>query len=340
MKPTLVLDQHFRQIEELFDPASYEKLSQLCHIIGGQNWSLKREVIEDHLQDMAFYVAAHPVINEKELMQATGLKAIVEVAGTFREGIDYDTCFKRNIEVLSCSPGFKYSVAEMAVGMMIAGGRGLVHEHEKFRTGYENWLDDNIGRDFSLYEQKIGFIGYGAIAQECSRLLKPFNPKTLAFDPWLQQSGAQFDNVDFVNLEEVVSRSRCLVVAAQPTDENWKLLSRELIEKMQPGSLVVVISRSHLVDLDALMDAAEQQKITVAIDVFPFEPVLPKDKIRNLPNVILSPHRAAAVEGGRHLIGRMLVHDIEAILQNRTERMLLPANPDTITKILGATNFK
>ena len=53
-------------------------------------------------------------------------------------------------------------------------GRGIVDEHERFRTGSERWLNDNAGIDFSLHGQTVGFVGFGSIAQECTRLLQPF----------------------------------------------------------------------------------------------------------------------------------------------------------------------
>ena len=110
------------------------------------------------------------------------------MAGTFQAGLDYDACIERGIEVLSCAPGFRRSVAEMALGLMIAGGRGIVDEHERFRTGSERWFNDNVGVDFSLHGQTVGFVGFGSIAQECTRLLRPFAPRIRAYDPWLESS--------------------------------------------------------------------------------------------------------------------------------------------------------
>ena len=335
-KPIAILDQHFRAVEELFTPDAYARLQSLCTIHGGLNWPMRREELTALLPRTTFLVAARPMLDLAELEAAPALRAVIEVSGTFQTGLDYDCCFARGVEVLSCAPGFRYSVAEMTLGLILAGGRGIVSEHERFRQGFERWFDDDVGRGFSLYGQTIGFVGYGAIARECARLLAPFNPRIKAFDPWLKASGRDTGEATLCELEEVMTSCRCIVVAASPTDENYRMISRKLVEKIPQGTMVVVISRAHLVDFEALFDAAQEGRIVLASDVFPDEPVSWHDPIRSGHNVIWSPHRAAAVEGGRQPIGDMIVDDIAAILDGRPERRLEPASPATISNIIGA----
>ena len=335
-KPPLIMDQHFRQIEELFRPDAYSALNDICDIIGGVNWPMPRKVFLDNLPVSEFIVAAKPELTREEIASAPNLKAVIEVSGTFQMGLDYEACFERGIEVLSCAPGFRYSVAEMTVGLMLAGARGIVEEHERFRAGSERWLADNSGADFSLYGQTISFIGYGSIARETARLLAPFSPRIKAFDPWLKASGDAPEDITFCELEEALTTSRCVVVAATPTEENFQLISRSLIRKIPRGTLVVIVSRAHLVDFAALTEAAERGQIRLASDVFPQEPVSKRDPVRHCENAIWSPHRAAAVDGGRHPIGDMILHDITAIQAGRPERQLQVASPQTVQKIIRA----
>lgn len=335
-KPPLIMDQYFRQLEELFRPSTFATLGALCDIRGAVNWQMSRDEFLESLPDAEFVVAAQPELDRDELATAKNLKAVIEVSGTFQTGLDYEACFERGIEVLSCAPGFRYSVAEMALGLVLSGARGIVDEHERFRQGSERWLHDNIGTDFSLYGQSFGFIGFGSIARECARLLSPFSPSIKAFDPWLKATGAEIDNVTFCELEEVVTTTRCVVVAATPTEDNYQLVSKRLIQSIPRGTLVVVISRAHLVDFEALIEAAEEGRIRVASDVFPREPVSKRDSMRQAENVIWSPHRAAAVEGGRHPIGDMIVHDVQAIINGSSERQLQAASPETVRKIIRA----
>jgi len=334
-KPLLILDQHFRKLEELFSPAAFEALSRLCQVEGGRNWPMPRARIEELLPQATFYVAARPELTSADLAAAPGLRATIEVSGAFRDGLDYDACFDKGIEVLSCSPGFRTSVAEMTLGMILAAGRGLVAEHEAFRRGSERWLDDREESDFTLYGQTVGFIGYGQIARETHRLMAPFEPRVLAYDPFLEDQSV---GAALCDLDTLVSHSRVVIVAAVPSEDTKGLLSKELIEKLRPGALIVLISRAWCADFPALMAAAEAGRICVATDVFPDEPLHPSDPLRQARNVILSPHRAAAVPGGRQLIGDMILADIQAMLDGRPERQLKPANARMIESLVAAQN--
>lgn len=333
MKPRLILDQHFRRVEELFTPATYRALSDRCEILGGQNWPMERSAVLEALPGATFYVAAKPELTRAELAMAPHLRATIEVSGAFQDGLDYTACFERGVEVLCCAPGFRQSVSEMTLAMILAGGRGLVEEHEAFRRGAEHWLDDRDGTDFTLYGATVGFIGYGQIARETHRLMAPFAPRVLAYDPFLTETD---DGAELCDLERLIAEARVIVVATVPSEETRGLLSRDLIAQLRPGALVVVVSRAWCVDFPALIEAAEVGRIRVATDVFPHEPVSATDPVRRARNVILSPHRAAAVPGGRQLIGEMILHDITAILEGRPERQLKPAEPDMVASLVAA----
>lgn len=331
-KPVLILDQHFRTRDELFKPEVFAELNDLCEIIGGQDRPLDRKVMQNAFSQADFYAAAFPKMTSDEVANSQNLKAVIELAGAFNEGLAYDACFERNIEVLSCAPGFRQSVGEMTLAMILAGARGLVAEHERFRNGGEHWLDDCEDTDFTLFGQKVGFVGYGQIARETHRLMAPFGPNVKAYDPFLDA----VEGVELCSMQELVDHARVIVVAAVPSEENRNLLSANLISRLAPGALVVVISRAWCVDFEALIAAAHSGRIRVATDVFPKEPVEVNDSLRSTQNVIFSPHRAAAVPGGRQLIGDMILHDLKAILRGQPERLLKAAEPEQVASLVTA----
>lgn len=333
MKPLLILDNHFRTRDELFRPETYAALTTLCEVHGGADAPMARDDVLSLLPRAAFYVASRPSLTAAEIAGAPHLKATIEVSGAFHDGLDYPALFERGIEVLSCSPGFRQSVAEMTLAMMLAAGRGLVEEHCAFARHAERWLDDRAEGDFSLYGQRIGFIGYGQIAQETHRLLGPFAPQVMAYDPFLAQDTPGVERTD---LDTLVSQCRVVVVAAVPSDSTRGLLSAELIARLQRGALVVLISRAWCADFDALTAAARAGRIRVATDVYPDEPLPADAPIRDGRNMILSPHRAAAVPGGRQLIGEMILHDVRAILEGKPDRHLKPADPDLVRGLVAA----
>lgn len=335
MKPVIVVDAFWRLVDELFSKDDWAALGSIAEIVWGRDEPMPAALLSEAGRGMRYYIAAKPSLTPAQLSDAVNLKAIIEVGGSFPDGLDYDQCFARGIEVLSCAPGFRNSVAEMALAMVLAGGRGLVAEHEAFRRGEENWLNDKLDTDFSLFGQDVGFVGFGSIGRQCAALMQPFAPVIRAYDPWLDPAIAAAAGATLVPLDEVMARSRCVIVAATPTRENRGLVSEAMIARMPRGALLVVISRAHLVDFGAMERAVAENRIRAATDVFPEEP-WPRDaSIRSLDGIILSPHRAAAVRGGRHLIGAMILADVRRMLAGTPPLALQRADPARIEQLVG-----
>jgi phosphoglycerate dehydrogenase-like enzyme len=95
----------------------------------------------------------------------------------------------------------------------------------------------------------------------------------------------------------------------------------------------VLISRSHLVDFDALTKLVSAGRFRAAIDVFPQEPLPLDHPIRRAPGVVLSAHRAGSVAQELRGIGRMVVDDLEALLRGLPPWAMQPAQPELIRRL-------
>jgi phosphoglycerate dehydrogenase-like enzyme len=124
---------------------------------------------------------------------------------------------------------------------------------------------------------------------------------------------------------------------AVPSTENQALLTRELLELIQPGAVLVLISRAHVVDFDALTELVLAGRFKAAIDVFPTEPLPLDHPIRQAPGAVLSAHRAGSVPEGLWEIGQMVVDDLEAIVRGLPPQRLQPAHPELIGRYPGTT---
>lgn len=337
-KPKVILDPSWRRLGELFAPADLDSLRDEFDVIWAQDAPMPGAALDAALEGAFAYIAATPRLDAARLAIASGLRAVIEVSGAFPDTIDYDACDARGVEVLSCAPGFRQPVAEMALAMTLGGARGLFAEHEAFRRGEERWLEDYEGRDFSLYGASVGFVGYGQIAREIHRLITPFGVSVRAYDPWLDPARASAAGVMLLELDQVMQTSRCLFVTAAPTTENKGMIDAERLAHLPDAAMVVLVSRAHLVDFDALLSEVATGRIRAAIDVFPTEP-LPRDhSARNLPGLILSPHRAAAVEGGRQLIGRLILDDLRLLSGGQKPENLQRAHGLDVSKLAGTGN--
>lgn len=329
-KPRVLLDPHFRPMEPLFGPAGLERLRSFADLVWAQDGPAPSEVVTAAASDLAAIVTGwwrHGSVDDYPK-----LRAILEVGGAFPNPslLDYEACFARGIRVLSCAPGFAPAVAEMALGMAIAASRDIVASDAAFRDGTEKWGFAGDVADFQLFDLPIGMIGFGGLARALKPMLAPFRCRIAAYDPWLTDAYLRTQDVEPVALEELLASSRVVFVLAVPSSANRAMLDRRLLSMIQPGAVVVLISRAHVVDFDALTEMVLEGRFRAAIDVFPTEPLPADHPIRSARGAILSAHRAGGGEQTYRRIGRMVVDDLEAVLAGLPPQEMQVAQPEYI----------
>ena len=340
-KPTVLVDPSFRKMDEIFSPADMRRLPELVNVIWGKSEPMPHD---DAVEALA---GADAVICSSwrygDILHTTPkLRAILTVSGGFPSDLDYDYCFRNGIRVLSAAPAFGRQVAEMALGMAIACARAVVDGHQAMQRSGEDYLHaGNVGT-FTLYHKQVGLIGYGGLARCLHPLLKPFGCRVAVYDAWLGERYLRRQGVTPLPLEELISTSQVIFVLAVPSHENRALLDRALLERIRPGAALILVSRAHLVDFDALTEFLHAGRFRAAIDVFPQEPLDPAHPIRRAPNVVLSAHRAGTVKEALWEIGEMVLDDLEAIANGmppqrmqRPSRNLRPAMPAPASRDTG-----
>ncbi len=328
-KPRVVVDPHFRTMEEIFSPADLARLHATVEVIWGRDEPMPLDAARAALEDAVAIVSSGWRYSELP-GEAAALRAIVDVSGGFPMTLDYPRCFARGIRVLSAAPAFGPQVAEMALGMALAASRAIVAGDRAMRMGTERWLHAGNADTFLLYGQPVGLIGYGSIARCLRPLLAPFGCPIAVYDPWLGEGYLRSQGVEPVALAQVLRTSQVIFVLAAPTGENQALLSRDLLAQIQPGAVLVLISRAHVVDFDALTELVLAGRFKAAIDVFPVEPLPLDHPIRQAPGAVLSAHRAGSVKQGLWEIGRVVVDDLEAIVEGLPPQRLQLAQPELI----------
>lgn len=334
-KPKVILTPYPRLMSEIFANSDLARLQDMADVVWGQDEAIPATVFEAALPEAVVILHGRWSFGGAETLEkAHRLRAVIEVSGGHHHtGFAYDYSLAHRIRVLSCSPAFAPQVAEMALGMAIASAREIVLGDRVFRAGDERYSKAGNASTFMLYGQPVGFVGFGALARSLKRLLDPFRCTVSVYDPWLPASLIRAEGCKPVGLEELLVGSRYIFVLAVPTPENKGLLSRPLLEKIQPGSVFALISRAHLVDFDALTDLVLAGRFRAAIDVFPQEPLPADHPIRRAEGAVLSAHRAGSVREGLHEIGRMAVDDMEMILAGLPPRFMLEAQPELISRL-------
>jgi phosphoglycerate dehydrogenase-like enzyme len=336
-RPLVIVDPHFRAMGDIFTPADRARLDRIAAVVWGKDQPMPDDAFAAAVGEAEAVICADWRYGDAALKKAGKLRAILTVSGGFPRKLDFDECFLRGIRVLSAAPAFARSVAEMALALALAAGRDIVSGDRAFRAGNEAWLAAGNRTAFNLYDKPVGMIGYGGIAQALHPLLAPFAVSIRAYDPWLGDGYLRSRGVAPATLDEVLALSRVIFVLAAPSAENAALLSREKLALIPPDAVLVLVSRAHVVDFDALTEMTAAGRFRAAIDVFPSEPMEADHPIRHAESAILSAHKAGGTIEGCLEIGRFVVDDLEAILAGLPPRRMLNAEPELIGRYVTNT---
>jgi phosphoglycerate dehydrogenase-like enzyme len=334
MKPKVILDPSARRLRNIFSRADLARLYATADIVWGKDKPMPADEI-DQVRDQVEAVIAG-AWRHGDVACFPKLRAILEVSGGFPspQVLDYETCFRRGIRVLSCAPAFGPAVAEMGLSLALACARQIAWTDTAFRYGEPNWshtkFPTEIGDTFTMYGKQVGFIGFGGLARALQPLIKPFGCPIQVYDPWLTPAYLRTQGVTPVDLDPLLATSRFIFVLAVPGTGNKALLNREKLSLIRPDAVFILLSRAHVVDFDALTELLAAGRFRAGIDVFPLEP-LPKDHpIRRVKHAVLSSHRAGAMHESLQTIGRLVVDDLEAICSNLVPQRMQLAQPEFI----------
>jgi phosphoglycerate dehydrogenase-like enzyme len=334
MLTKVLLDPSFRLIDTIFTAEDLQRVHQVADVV----WGSDEPIPENRLNAVAgeLEIVVTGAWRHGHPSRFPRLRAILEVGGHLppREDLDYDHCFSHGIRVLGCAPAFGPAVAEHGLGLALASTRQIAWTDRAFRTGQPNWSHTSfateIGDTFTLYGKQVGMIGFGGLARSLRSLLAPFGCPIQVYDPWLTDTFLRGQGVEPTGLDTLLSSSRVIFVLATPTSSNRALLTGDDLDLISADAVLVLLSRAHVVDFDALTDRLSAGRFRAAIDVFPEEPIPDDHPIRRAPHAVLSSHRAGAIGEALRDVGRLVADDLEALCSGRVPQAMQLAQPETI----------
>jgi phosphoglycerate dehydrogenase-like enzyme len=336
MRTKVLLDPAFRSIQTILTDDDLQRIHAVADVVWGKDEPIGDDQLSAVADELEIIVTGawrhgHPSRFSK-------LRAILEVGGHLppQEDLDYGYCFSHGIRVLSCAPAFGPAVAELGLGLALASTRQIARTDRAFRSGEPSWSHTSfateIGDTFTLYGKQIGMIGFGGLARSLRPLLAPFGCPLQVYDPWLTETFLRRQGVEPVDLDTLLSTSRIIFVLAATTSSNRALLTGEKLDLIAGDAVLVLLSRSHLVDFDALTDRLLAGRFRAAIDVFPEEPISDDHPIRKAEHAVLSSHRAGANREALHSVGRLVADDLEALCNGLVPQTMQVAQPELIQR--------
>ncbi len=318
-----------RAMSDIFDESDLARLRAVGEVSVHESGPVTDALFDEKVANAEIIMGQFD-LPESRLKRARSLRAVFNVEGNFLPNIDYSYCFRSGIRVLSTSPVFAEPVAEAALGMAIDLARGISRSDRRFREGTEEYGLAANHEAFSLFRQDVGLIGLGDLGKALLPLLRPFSCHIRAYDPWLPAEYIRTLGCEATSLDEVLRRSRLVIVVAGVTSQNQGFLGEQQFSAMQRGAGLVLVSRAAVVDFEAMLDFAERGHVRVATDVFPEEPLPASHRARRTPNLILCAHQAGALKAAIKQIGKLAVGDAELIARGLPPILCKLAQPETV----------
>lgn len=265
------------------------------------------EGILNHIKDVKILLGDNI---SKDMIEKSEVE-LIQVPWAGVENLDFELL--SNYEVPACnSHSNALAVAEYAVGLLLGIAKKIPYHDDLLRSGDWNRIkkeEKNSEIQYSSYvsNKTIGFIGYGNIGKSIASLMNGFNPSIMAI---VSDKTKKYDEVDFIgdssDLDYVLENADYLVVASALTEETRGMLNKKNLSKMKKTAYIINISRGRVIDEEALYYVLENRLIAGAgIDTWynyqkePLDITYPSKKydFHKLSNIIISPHRAAQIEG-------------------------------------------
>ena len=331
-RPLIFIDPYPRNQEMIFSEATERVLRDLGRLVIHFGSRASDDLVERILPEIQVIIGQTAMPRER-LDRAPKLRAILNVKANWEPNIDYEEARARGIHVLSAAPAMAPAVAEFCLGQAITLARGLQHADPLFRMAQEAYGIGGNAKAYSLYNSKVGLLGYGNLGKSLVPLLRPFQPEILVYDPWLSSGYLSKEGLIPVSLEEILAKSKFLFLLAGVTTENEGFLGKALLEFIPIDATVVLASRSEIVDFEAFIELAGQGRFRAAIDVFPEEPVSKDDLVRKTSHVLFSSHLAGGIRDSYARIQEMMLDDIKQILQGLPPLRMQRAEPNLAAKM-------
>ncbi len=214
---------------------------------------------------------------------------VVARYGVGVDNVDLKEATARGV-VVANTPGFcDADVAMHAAALVLALARRVVSHDRRIRAG--EWDIGSSEPIHRLEGRTVGLLGLGAIGRRLAGMLRGFEAKVIAHDPYVDEKAARELGVEIVDLDDLFRRSDFVSIHAPLTEETRHVVSGRTLGLMKEEAFLINTSRGGLVEEGALVGALESGKLAgAALDVFEREPCPMESQLRSFPNVILSDH--------------------------------------------------
>ncbi|MDR1932360.1 MAG: hydroxyacid dehydrogenase [Spirochaetales bacterium] len=240
----------------------------------------------------------------KEVIDAGNKLKVIARHGVGCDNIDVKTATERGIWVTFTPEANANSVAEYAVGMIIALARYFLPSDKATRCG--KWELRNKFPAIDLAGKTLGLVGAGRVGtMTAKKAFFGLDMKVVVYDPYIKEIKGVPEAKIVTDIDAVFRESDFVSLHVPATPETKGLIGKKYFEMMKSGAFLINAARGEIVNEKDLYEILKAKRIAgAALDVYDPEPPLADNPLYELENVILSPHNAALT---REAMTRMAV---------------------------------
>jgi glyoxylate reductase len=256
-----------------------------------------------------------------EVMDA-GLPAL-KIIANFAVGydnIDLGAAKQKNIMVTNTPGVLTETVAEHTFALMMAIARRIPEADKFARAGKFTAWGPELFLGTDICHKTLGIIGLGQIGSRVAlHAAKGFEMRVFYYDPKPNPDfEKEFGAVYVADIDELLPQCDFISIHVPLLDSTRHLINEERLKKMQPYAYLINTSRGPVIDEKALASALKNGVIRgAALDVFEFEPEITPE-LKELDNIVLTPHIASATIGTRSKMAELAANNIIEALEGRT----------------------
>ncbi len=256
-------------------------------------------------------------ITKNLINSLTKLKYIV-TSGLRNKSIDLEAAIKRKILVCGTEMNIN-PTPELTWSLILGLARNLKEEIDNMYQGY--W-QTTIGTE--LKGKILGLIGLGKVGSQVAKIGKAFGMEVMAWSENLNLDNCKKLEVLPCSKEDLIKNSDFLSIHVQGGERYKNCITLKELDKMKKTAFLINTSRGPIINEDDLIIALSTNEIAGAgLDVYEKEPLPENNKLRFLPNALLTPHIGYVTAENYNIFYNQMIESLESCVNGKPLRQIL-----------------
>ena len=255
-------------------------------------------------------------ITKNIIKNLTKLKFII-TSGLRNKSIDLEAAQKRKIIVCGTETNTN-PTPELTWGLILGLARNFKEEIDNMYQGY--W-QTTVGVE--LKGKILGLIGLGKVGSQVAKIGKAFGMQVMAWSENLNLDTCKELDVLPCSKEDLIKNSDFLSIHVQGGERYKDCITLKEMDKMKKTSFLINTSRGPIINEDDLIIALSTNEIAGAgIDVYDKEPLPENNKLRFLPNALLTPHIGYVTAENYTTYYNQMIESLESCVNGKPIRII------------------